>query len=403
MADHKHPLVADTITAEEFKKLSEWIATCPRVTMGPLTKQFEEKWSAWLGRKYSIFCNSGSSANLLMAAALLESGRLGNNKKAVVPSAAWVTSIAPFIQLGFEPIMCNADPNNFGLEPEHLEQLLKKHRSSVIMMVHVLGVPCDMDRIMALKQKYGFTLLEDACAAAGSSYKGRKVGTFGDMASISTYYGHQFSTIEGGFVSTDDKELYNILLQLRSHGWIRGLDEETRKAQLDKYGIVDIGTDFVFTRPGFNLRPTDLQAFIGLGQIDKMNWLIEKRFANHLLYRELLSLSLDSAKFDDTSEICSIHFCALAETYAERNYITRKLEKNGIETRPFTSGNQGLQPYWFTRYGKFNDVVASNLYHCGFFLPNYPSLSKDDVRHICVEVMSALRHFRQEFGRKHNG
>lgn len=394
MIAYRYPLVADTIDAGEFKKLSEWLATCPRVTMGPLTKQFEEKWSAWLGRKYSIFCNSGSSANLLMAAALLESGRLGNNKKVVVPSAAWITSNDTFIWLGFEPMMCNADPDNFGLEPEHLEELIKRHCPSVVMMVHVLGVPCNMDQIMELKQKYGFILLEDACAAAGSSYKDRKVGTFGDMASISTYYGHQFSTIEGGLVSTDDKELYNILLQLRSHGWVRGLDEEARKAQLDKYGIEDIGTDFVFTRPGFNLRPTDLQAFIGLSQIDKMDWLIEKRFANHQLYRELLSLSFGSAKFGGTSKICSIHFCALAETYRERNYITSELEKNSIETRPFTSGNQGLQPYWFTRYGKFYDTVASRLYHCGFFLPNHPSLSKDDVQLICAEVMSAVRHFR---------
>lgn len=396
MNQPKYPLVADTIDAEEFKKLAEWIATCPRVTMGPLTKQYEEKWSQWLGRKYSVACNSGSSANLLMVAVLLESGRLGNNKKAVVPSAAWVTSIAPFIQLGLEPIMCNADPNNFGLDPAHLENILKEHSPSVVMMVHVLGVPCNMDRIMALKQKYGFILLEDTCAAAGSFYKGRKVGTFGDMSSISTYFGHQFSTIEGGLVSTDDKELYNLLLQLRSHGWIRGLDEESRKALLDKYEIEDIGTDFVFTSPGFNLRPTDLQAFIGLGQIDKMDWLIERRSANHLLYIQLLLSYLDAARFDFNSKICSIHFCALAQTYKERNYITEKLEANGIETRPFTSGNQGLQPYWFTRYGKFNDAVASNLYHRGFFLPNYPSLSEDDIKRICSEVLHAVRCFRRE-------
>lgn len=396
MTNYKYPLVADTIDTVEFKKLAEWIATCPRVTMGPLTKQYEEKWSQWLGVNYSIACNSGSSANLLMVAVLLESGRLGNNKKVVVPSAAWVTSIAPFIQLGFEPIMCNADPNNFGLEPEHLEHLLKEHNPSVVMMVHVLGVPCDMDRIMALKQKYGFILLEDACAAAGSSHKGHKVGTFGDMSSISTYFGHQFSTIEGGLVSTDDKELYNLLLQLRSHGWIRGLDENSRNALLDKYEIEDIGTDFVFTLPGFNLRPTDLQSFIGLGQVDKMNWLIQRRFANHQLYRKLLATLLSVANFDSTSKICSIHFCAIAQTYEERNHIIKKLEKNSIETRPFTSGNQGLQPYWFTRYGKFNDKMASSLYYRGFFLPNYPSLEEDDVKYICAEVMQAVRCFRWE-------
>ena len=392
---YKYPLATDTIDADDFKKLAEWIATCPRVTMGSLTKQYEEKWSQWLGRKYSVFCNSGSSANHLMYYALLMSERLKNNK-VIVPSAAWATTISPAIQFGFQPIMCEADAETFGLDIRHLEDLLAEHQPSTVVLVQTLGVPAKMDAIMALKEKYGFILLEDACASMGSSYHGRKIGTFGDMSSVSTYFGHQFSTIEGGLVSTDDKEMYNLLLQLRSHGWVKGLDKESRSALLKKHGIKDTGTDFVFTVPGFNLRPTDLQAFIGIGQLDKMEWLIEKRFNNHLLYKKLLGNKFLTASVDPNSVVCSIHFCVLASYWVERQEIMEALERNGIETRPFTSGNQGLQPYWFERYGKFNRLNATRLYNCGFFLPNNTSLRKDDIEFISEVVIEAAESYRLE-------
>ena len=184
----------DAVSMEDNFARAKWLMTHPRLTMGPMSKAYEEKWLSWINRKYANACNSGSSANLLMATTLLESGRL-KNKKVIIPSAAWITTIAPFIQLGFEPIMCEADKSNFGLDINHLEELLRKHRPGTVMLVQVLGIPANMDKIMQLKEEYDFFLLEDACAAIGSSYHGRKIGTFGDMSSISTYFGHPFSTI----------------------------------------------------------------------------------------------------------------------------------------------------------------------------------------------------------------
>ncbi len=394
MNQFKYPLVADTITAEDNITRAEWLMTNPRLTMGPLVKKYEEKWSSWVGREYSVACNSGSSANLLMAATLLESKRL-KNKRVIVPSAAWVTTIAPFIQLGFEPIMCEADKSNFGLDTVHLEELLCKHLPETVMLVQVLGVPANMDKIMLLKEKFGFFLLEDACAAMGSSYCGRKVGTFGDMSSISTYFGHQFSTIEGGIVSTDDKELSTIAFMLRSHGWINGLDPEIRAHYLNLYDIKDIGTGFVFPYAGYNFRLSDDHAFIGLRQLNRMEWLIERRYANHLLYQKLLRDFLSFQIFSKDTTVCSIHFCALANSEPERNFIISELEASGIETRPFTSGNQGLQPYWFKKYGKFNGQIATKLYECGFFLPNYPALTESDIEYISNVAIGATTYFRQ--------
>jgi CDP-6-deoxy-D-xylo-4-hexulose-3-dehydrase len=385
----KYYLAEDTIDNKDIDALGAWLKTYPRLTKGPLTPQFEKKWSDWLGRKYSVFNNSGSSANLLMYYALILSGRL-KNKKIIVPSVGWVTTISPAIQLGFEPIMCEADKDTFGLDLEHLEKLLIEHKPSTVIMVQVLGVPHKMDELMKLKKKYGFVLLEDACAAMGASYKNKHVGTFGDMASFSFYFGHQISTIEGGAVSTDDKELNDILLMIRSHGWGKDLDLATHRALLDKYQIDDFHAPFVFYEPGFNLRATDLQAFIGMRQVDKMEWLIERRGANHAMYKKILGDRFYIQKPPEGSQICSIHFGMLAADGAERKKIVSALEDNGIETRIYSAGNLGLHPFWFNRYGKFSAPMADRIHYSGLFLPNHPSLTEEDINFIASVVLKSV-------------
>ena len=395
MSEIKYHLAEDTIDDSDHEALAKWLLSKPRprLTMGHLTRQFEEKWSTWLGRKYSVFCNSGSSANLLMAATLTTSERLRNGR-VIVPSVGWVTTIAPFMQLkGFEnPIMCEADSDTFGLDLNHLEDLLKRYQSSIVIMVQVLGVPNKMTEIMALKDKYGFCLLEDACAAGGSSWNGQNVGTFGDMASFSAYFGHQFSTIEGGLVSTDDKELYEIMLMLRSHGWGKDLSAETRNRLIAHYGINDFNKPFTFFEAGYNLRPTDLQAFIGLRQIDKLEWLIQRRWENHQLYKKLLTGHVEFQRYDADSVVCSIHFGALAKSSEQREEIVATLNASGIENRMFSAGNLGLHPFWFERYGKFSAPMADRIHHCGFFLPNNPSLNPSDIDFICNVVLESIKH-----------
>lgn len=390
----KYYLAKDTIDNKDIDRLIKWLKTYPRLTMDGLTRQFEQKWSNWLGRKYSVFCNSGSSANLLMYAALLYSGKL-KNKKIIVPSCGWPTTITPAIQLGFEPTMCESDKDTFGLDINHLELLLKKHRPATVILVQVLGVPHKMDEIIKLKNKYDFILLEDACAAMGAEYKGKKIGTFGNMASISTYFGHQFSTIEGGLVSTDNKDLYNILLRLRSHGWSNQMAEPDRKKIAARYEIDDFGKPFVFYEPGFNLRPTDLNAFLGIHQLDKMEWLRKKRFQNHKFYKILLSKYLRTQNYDKDSFVCSIHFCAIADSIEERKTIIKALVKNRIETRLFTAGNLGKHPFWYNQYKRFSASNADHLYECGFFLPNNTSLSKKDIEYISSIVLNTVKKYRK--------
>lgn len=386
----KYFLAEDTIDNQDIDKLVEWLKTYPRLTKGPLTPVFEEKWSKWIGQKYSVMNNSGSSANLLMYYALEIAGDL-KNKKIIVPSVGWVTTVAPAIQFGFEPIMCEADPDTFGLDLNHLEELLKEHNPATVILVQVLGVPHKMKEIMALKEKYGFILLEDACAALGASYHGQKVGTFGDMSSFSMYFGHQISTIEGGIVSTPRKKFYDALLMLRSHGWGKDLDQETHDALKKKYEIDDFHAPFVFYEPGFNLRSTDLNAFIGIGQIDKMDWLVKRRQENHALYSERLGGKLYAQKYDPESTVCSISFGALAKDKDERTKIVSALEENGVETRIFSAGNLGLHPFWYNRFGKFSAPMADRIHHTGFFLPNNPSLKLEDIETISNIVLDSLK------------
>ena len=392
----KFYLAQDTIDRSDVDRLISWLKTYPRLTKGAVTLDFEAKWSQWAGKKYSLFCNSGSSANLLMFYALLISGRL-KNKKIVLPSVGWATTLAPAIQFGFEPVLCEADAETFGLDLNHLESLLKKENPGAVVLVQVLGVPHKMPELLKLKEKYGFFLLEDACAAVGSSGYGKKLGGFGDMGAYSFYFGHQMSTIEGGMVVTDDSDFRDLLLKLRSHGWSKDLDRETHDALVKKYKIDDFHEPFVFYEPGFNLRSTDLNAYIGLGQLEKLDDMASKRHRNHTLYQKYLGQAFYTQRWEDPKAwVSSISFGAVAKDTAERRTIVHALEENKIETRIFSAGNLGLHPFWYNRYGKASFPVADRIHHAGFFLPNHPSLTASDATFISQVVLEAVRSGKKE-------
>mgnify|MGYP003108827458 CR=1 FL=1 len=378
----KYPLAKETINDEDVNALCDWLKSYPRLTKGQLTWDVEEEWAKYIGTNYAIFNNSGSSANLLMIYAAIMAGRIPN-KKIVVPSVGWVTTISPAIQFGLQPIMCGADPKTFGIDLDQLEEICERERPDAVIFVQVLGVPHYRERMLALKEKYGFILLEDACAALGASYSdGAMVGTVGDMSSFSFYFGHQLSTIEGGMVNTDDKELYEILLMLRSHGWGKDLPQETYDRLIDEADVDDFHKPFTFFVAGFNLRSTDLQAFLGLRQIKKASWVSEQRKKNHLLYAELLEGVVEFQDWGEHNPV-SISFGALARSKEHRTEIVNRLVENGIETRIFSAGNLGLHPFWTKRYGAFEDEMSNRIHSCGFFVPNYPELTEDEVKFIC--------------------
>ena len=381
----KYPLAKETINDEDIDALCTWLKSYPRLTKGELTWQVEKDWAEFIGTDYAVFNNSGSSANLLMVATALMSGRI-KNKKIAVPSVGWVTTISPAIQLGLKPIMVGADEETFGIDLDQLEFICKTEKPDAVIYVQVLGVPHYKERLLQLKEKYGFCLLEDACAALGAEYEdGSKVGTIGDMSSFSFYFGHQLSTIEGGMVNTDDKELYDMLLMLRSHGWAKDLDKKEYDRLIKRYRVDDFHKPFTFFVPGFNLRSTDLQAFLGIRQVKKAGWATQRRYENHLEYARLLDGYVQYQNWFKNKPV-SISFGALAESNQHRQQIVERLVENGVETRIFSAGNLGLHPFWYERYGRFNDRVSNNIHSNGFFLPNYPELTFEEIKNICDVV-----------------
>jgi CDP-6-deoxy-D-xylo-4-hexulose-3-dehydrase len=383
----KYPLAKETINQKDINALIDWLKTNPRLTMSNLTSEFEKKWSEYIGTKYSVFVNSGSSANLLMVNALIQSGIL-KGKKIIVPAVAWSTTISPCIQLGLNPIMVDADKKTYGIDLKQTEKLLMKGDIGAIIFVQVLGVPHYKDELLRLSKHYNVPLLEDACAALGSSYEdGTMVGNVGNMSSFSFYFGHQFSTIEGGMVSTNDDELYHTLLMSRGHGWGKDLPDGLYKKKMNDNNIDSFHEPFTFLVTGFNLRPTDLQAFIGLRQIEKSNWISKKRTENHLEYAKHLKGYFEFQDWGDDNP-CSISFGVLAKNKQHRKDVVSRLVENGIETRIFSAGNLGLHPFWKNKYGEFHGEVADKIHSRGFFLPNYPELTKNDIKfisEICIE------------------
>lgn len=372
-------LAEDTINQNDLRELIAWLQTNPWLTQGKLVKQFEEKWSEWLGCKYSVFVNSGSSANMLMVYAHLMTEP--KNKKIILPAVSWATTVAPAIQFGLEPVLCEADTETFGLDLNHLEELLKKHRPAAVMPVHVLGVPNHMTPFLKLKEKYGFSLFEDACAATGSKYQKKRVGTFGDMSTFSFFFGHHISTIEGGMISTDDPALYEILLQLRSHGWAKDLDVKTRENKAREAGALEFNKPFTFYYPGFNVRSTDLNAKIGLSQMAKIEGVVKRRAENHAAYQKTFE-SLENFKFqrNQDAEISSIAFCALAPSEKSRAQIAAKLKDAGIETRPLGGGNMSRQPFWKKLFPETDFPMADRIMETCFQLPNHPGITLEDIR-----------------------
>ena len=382
----KYPLAKETINDEDVNALCEWLKSYPRLTKGNLTIQVEKDWAEYIGTKYAVFNNSGSSANLLMVATAVQCGLIPN-KKIVVPSVGWVTTISPAIQLGLEPIMCGSDKNTFGIDLDQLEKICERERPDAVIFVQVLGVPHYKERLLSLKDKYGFVLLEDACAALGARYvDGTMVGTVGDMSSFSFYFGHQLSTIEGGMVNVNNKELYDMLLMLRSHGWAKDLDKETYDDMMLKNGVDDFHSPFTFFIPGYNLRSTDLQAFLGIRQIKKAAWASENRNKNHVLYAEKLRGYVEFQEWGDSYPV-SISFGAIADNTDHRREIVNRLVDNGIETRIFSAGNLGRHPFWTNLYDEFEDRQSDKIHSRGFFVPNYPELTEEEIDFICNVIM----------------
>lgn len=384
-------LVNNTIDKQDINKLVEWLSQdqIPRLTKGDLTIEFEKKFSEWLGVKYSVFLNSGSSANLAAIYALILSKKLKNNK-IIVPAVSWVTTVTPTIQFGLQPILCDCNVNNLGLELTHLKQIIIKDKPAALILVHVLGFPNDMNEIMQLCKDNDILVIEDNCEGLGTIYNDKKLGSIGDMGTFSFYFGHHMSTIEGGMVSSNNEDLYNLLLMIRSHGWSRDLSETKTKELTDKYSVPEFRNMYTFYHPAFNLRSTDLQAFIGLQQLEKIDLMNSKRNENYKLYDSLIRNNHWKIKEQNNMYISNMNY-PIITTPNKFNSLVKTLQDNEIETRPLICGSINQQPFWYEKYGKSDEVPnADYLHEYGLYLPNNHQITKEEIIFICEIVNNCL-------------
>jgi len=381
-------LVSDTINRDDINSLIEWLSQdeIPRLTKGELTWELEKKWSEKIGTKYSIFVNSGSSSILLTLAALKQSGKLKNGK-IVVPALSWATDVSSPMLLGYETIMCDCNLEDLSCDLNHLEELFKEHNPSVMILVSPLGLVPHMDEVIRLCEEYGVLLLEDVCESMGSKYQGQYLGSFGFASFFSMYFGHHLSTIEGGFINTNDEDFYHLLLMMRSHGWDRDLPEWKQNELREKYGCSDFDSLYNFYVPGMNLRSTDLQAFIGLKVINRLDDYSEKRRKNFFKYRDLMVANELKLGERDGDYISSF---AIPIIHPERERLVKVLQESGIEVRPLIAGNMANKPMW----GKTqNDLPNCELIDKqGFYVPNHQNLSETDINTITTILNFEYKH-----------
>jgi CDP-6-deoxy-D-xylo-4-hexulose-3-dehydrase len=375
-------LIQDTIDNQDIDNLIEWLKDYPRLTKGPKTIEFENKWSQWLGSKYSVFVNSGSSANLLMLYALKILNKM-KNTKVCVPTLCWATDLAPVLQFDMEPLLIDCNLDNLSVDLTHLEEVFKTEQPSVLLLVSVLGLSPDMDSIVELCKKYDVILLEDNCESQGTKFKGIKLGNFGLMSSFSTYFGHTMSTIEGGVISTNDEEIYNTLLQLRSHGWDRDLSTNKQKELRSEWKVTDFSALYTFYIPGFNLRSTDLQAQIGIKQLDKVDGMINNRYENFLYYKSKLEGKTWFPKTFNDSYTSNFAIPFIAKTIEDKETLIKELDENNIACRPLISGSMGIQPFYKKLYGENKLPNCSIIDDKGIYVPNHDKMTKEDIDRVC--------------------
>lgn len=375
-------LVSDTIDKNDINSLIEWLSqeNIPKLTKGELTWELEKKWAKKIGTKYSVFVNSGSSSILLTLATLKETNRL-KNLKIVVPALSWSTDVSSPMLLGYDTLMCDCNLDDLSCDLNQLEDLFKTHNPSVFILVSPLGLVPKMSEIIKLCETYGVILLEDVCESMGSKYRDKYLGSFGFASFFSMYFGHHLSTIEGGFINTNDESFYHQLLMMRSHGWDRDLPHEVQKEIREFYNCSDFDALYNFYLPGMNLRATDLQAFIGLRAINRLDDYSKKRRDNFFFYKENLKnnqLELVERKGDFVSSF------AIPVINKDRNKIVKKLQESNIEVRPLIAGNMANKPMWKGSKDNLDNCNLIDKY--GFYLPNHQDLKKDDILKITTII-----------------
>ncbi len=379
------PLMHNNITREDMDAVVRFLSDGePILTQSRQVQAFEREWSEWLGTKYSVLVNSGSSANLITLAALREAVGLG---EVIVPPLTWVSDIAAVLQNGFTPVFVDIDRRTLGMQPCQILEKISP-RTKAVFVTHVLGYNALTPELVAELASRKVALIEDVCESHGATMQGKRLGGFGLMSNFSFYYAHHLSTIEGGMVCTDDRGLYETLRMFRSHGMVRECSSQEARAPYYRQ-YPDLNPDFIFAFPAYNVRSTEINAVIGRSQLKRLDANNQARRRNLDLF--LAHLDADKYQTDFATEgSCNYAFTLILRESddALRDRVAAAMRSCGVEFRRGTSGggNQLRQPYLRKllgdeEYRKFPQVDHVHFY--GFYLGNYPGLGAEKILALC--------------------
>ena len=377
------------ISSEDLREVIELLNTKdPKLTSGPKVEKFEKEWSEWLGVKYSLFVNSGSSANLLAIAALKNIYPEGG--KVIVPPLTWSSDISSLLWIGFEPIFVDINLKTLALDEDKLEESIERYSDiRAVFITHAQGFNGLTAKILRLCEKNSIHIIEDVCEAHGAMVDGtKKAGSVGIMSCFSYYYAHHMSTIEGGMVCTNNQDLYNTLRLLRGHGLLR----ESKNNDYQEYykaKYTSLNPDFIFPLAGFNVRNTEIGAIIGSNQLKRLDANIKKRNENFLLFIDNLSNKFfkNFAFVGQSNYAFNLVLAEKDKDFWEKLRVKLKDEEIEFRCGSAGGGNQLRQPY-LENHVKENGVCLEDFQNCdhihffGMYLGNYPELKKEDIKYI---------------------
>ena len=379
------PLMKNNITRADLDALIDFLKQDdPILTQSTQVREFEKEWSEWLGVKYSVYVNSGASANLLTIAVLKY---IYGGGEIIVPPLTWVSDIASLIQNGFKPVFVDINPRNLCMDDKQVISKLSD-KTRAVFITHVQGFNGLTDKLLKVLEDRNIVLIEDVCESHGATFKGKKLGTFGLISNFSFYYAHHLSTIEGGIVCTNDKKIYGMIRMLRSHGMVREVNDDiTKQEYIEKYP--DLSPHFIFAYPAYNVRNTEIGAVLGRNQLKRLDTNNEKRKRNF----ELFLTTLDSTKYRTDFELegsCNYAFNLVIKDPdpAFRDKVEQALTQAKVEFRRGSAGggNQLRQPYLKEimpekEYEKYPEVDHIHFY--AYYIGNYPDLEEEKTIMLC--------------------
>ena len=380
-----HPLMHNNFTKADMNAAIKLFKQKNIIlTQSKYVKKFEKKWSKWLGVKYSVFVNSGSSANLLTMTVLKI---LYGKGEIILPSLTWVSDINSVIQNNFKPVFVDINPKNLCMSEEEIVKKVNKNTLAVFM-THAQGFNGLTSKLISFLKKRKVLLIEDVSESHGATFNKKKLGTFGKISNFSFYYAHHMSTIEGGMICTNDKKIYEIVKILRSHGMARESNSSFfEKKMIKKYP--KLSPKFIFLYSGYNFRNNEVGGVIGLNQLKSLDKNNKKRKENFKFFLKLL----DQSKYRTDFQIdgsCNYAFPVILKrkSLKSRNVFEKTLLVNKIEFRRGNAGggNQLRQPYlqkFVENVNLSNFKEVDHVHFFGYYIGNYPSLSKIKIKKIC--------------------